>query len=325
MNAISLIISAKRPQMVALFALLSMLLVAYGPMATYSQAQSTSASNFQTLKTKVLGEIDRRIGNYEKTITALGVNLTSTDNKDDGSISGEGLNGNGDTFKFTVDETGIHGNIYVGTDLKEKVKGLMQKVVDGLKATQKKVQETKKSDQLGAIANNLDAQYIVNQLTQVQATVTQAADSMTDVISNLKQAYNNLQKRVTLLEQCSNKNTQSNSNCAGFKNLNQESIYSLNGQMKNLGSIIATMGSVVTSVVTLNLSLVSQFTTMTSGLGDLGKLGNVTDLSAKIGDTDALNSLTTSFSGILSQLNLVSSMATTAQAGIQSISEEINA
>lgn len=383
MNIVSFLASAKKPYMVAMFAMLSMLLVAYGPMTTYSQAQAVNAANLQALKDKVLTELNRRIANYKKTIQSLSVDVhvggdsatlkTSSDkgtssaqiNKDGASYEKKATNGSsssgsiskdeikssatgylGSGYNFTVDETGIHADVYVGAALKDKVKQFMQKVVEGLEAMAKKVKESPTMQKLKDLASNIDTQYIVNQLAQVQAAVTQVVDSVTGAVDNLKQGFNNLQTQLTQLKACvqglksgetsvdaSVSKSGSSITCGTFKVTSEEAFTSIQNQMQGVKSVMTTIVSVSASVVSLLVSLVSQFTTLISSLGSLGSLGNLANLgnlgnlSSQLGGGSggsAVSGLMSAFSGVFSQVNLLTSMAGGAQGSLSSISNLIN-
>lgn len=383
MNIVSFLASAKKPYMVAMFAMLSMLLVAYGPMATYSQAQAVNAANLQSLKDKVLTELNRRITNYKKTIQSLSVDVhvgggsatlkTSSDkgtssaevNKDGASYTKNAANGSsssgsiskdeiksaatgyiGSGYTFTVDETGIHADVYIGAALKDKVKQFMQKVVDGLEAMAKKVKESPTIQKLKDLASNIDTQYIVNQLTQVQAAVTQVVDSVTGAVDTLKQGFNNLQTQLTQIKACikglrsgetsvdaSVSGTGSSISCGAFKITSEEALTNVQNQMQGIKTVMTTLVSVSASVVSLLGSLVSQFTTLISGLGDLGSLGNLanlgnlSNLSGQLGGSagsGALSGLMSAFSSVFSQVGLLTSMAGGAQTSLSSISNLIN-
>ena len=383
MNIVPKIIAWKRTYVVVIFAMLSLLLAAYGPMTMYSQAQSVNDAKLQELKDKVLTELNRRIGNYKKTIQNLSVDVhtskesttleavlfkrtISAQSDKDGSSSTvtkssgttvtrtTGKDGrtktvtgpNGSRYGYTIDKTGIHGDIFISTAFKEKVKDYLQKIVDGLESMVEKVKNSTAISKLKELASNIDTQYIVDQVTQVQGAITQAVDSMNGALDNLRTGFNNMQTRMTQLKEClkglksgdtsadvSIAQSGSSVSCGDFKVTSEDVANRVQAQLDNLKSIVSTIGSVASSIVTLLISLVTQFASLVSSLGNLSNLGNISNLSGLLsggglsgltGGSSAASSLMSSFSGVLSQLNLVSGMASGAQSGLSSISSLVN-
>lgn len=358
MNIASFLGISKKTYTIVVFAMLSALLVAYGPMTTYAQAQEVQQTNLQKYKDKILNELNRRIKNYEKTLASLSVDV-HTDKANDGKKTRAARDNRGATGRetsiestlsdvsdgYTLDDQGIRGNIFITSSFKEKVKQYMQKLLDGLKAMVEKVENSKTVTKLKELASNIDTQYVVNKVTQVQGAITQAVDAMNGAVDDLKTGFNTMQERLTQLRECfrglrsgdsqldvSISSSGSNASCGDYKITSEEIVEGVQTQMNNLGSIISTIGSVLLSVVTLLLSLVGQFGNLLSSFGSLGSfgnlanLGNESNLSGKLSGSggSAVSSLTTSYEGVFSQLNLAKTMASGAKSSLSTISTSVN-
>ena len=341
--------------------LLCALLAAAGPMASISNAQSAiDTSQFNTLKQKVVDELTRRIEQYKKTVQSLNVDV---------SVDKDGAKANASSSdssaSVTANKDGLSANVELPTDMKDKVQAFMQKVLDSLTGMLEKVSSMTPNstvspspssspsgsgsalDQLKSLAGNLDSQFGLDQLTQVQAAVTQAIDSMKGVFDNLKSAANGLKGQLTGLKSCVNglkdgsttaEGTVSTSdgvkvNCGEFNTSSDDVASNAQSQLDNVTTVMTTISSMLLSSVTLLISLVSQFSSLTGGLGSLGSLGNLGNLSSMLsgGDisslTGSLGSVTgmmSSFSAITSQMDIANGMSGNAQNLLGSLTSLIN-
>jgi len=350
------------------FLFLSVLIAAYSPMATYTSAQSAVNSAMNSLKEKALDEIDRRLSNFQATMSSLNVNVhvskdSSTANVSsdkgtaDASANSNGANAsvngtNGSSASMSIAQDGLNTEVNFPTGLKDKVKQFMQKIIDELKQLKTKVQDATSLDSLKSLANNVDSQFDLNQLTQVQATVTQSIQSLSGVFDNLKTTATNLKTQIAQLRQCAKsvKNgsgsvdanasgsngatvTGSGEGCEGL-NVNSSDIAdSAESQLGGISSIMSTIGSILSSVIALVTSLISTFMGLAGGLGSLDSLGNLGnlsnllssgDLSSLAGSAGSIGGLLSSFGGIASQLDVANGMSTNVQGLLGNLTSLIN-
>ena len=313
---------ARKTYMIVLFAVLSLVLVAYGPMSSYSQAQEVEAEATQELKSKVLNELNRRIDNYQKTIQSLSVDV-HVDSADSGRSTSSADKKGSYTTGYTYDDDGFHGDISIRSELKSKVKQYVQKVVKGLRALAEKVKNSTSMTELQKLADNVDTQYAMDQTTQVQGAVTQAVDSVNGVMDSLKTGFNAMQERIAQMKACAKglkPSPETTINCDDFDLSRQNAADNAQLQLDNLKSIVSTISSMVASVVSLLSALVAQFGSLVSTLS-----GNLADMAGSSGlKGGGASSLRTSYAGVLSQLNLVSSMSAGANGSLSDLSEGIS-
>lgn len=192
----------------AVIMIISAIMVAYAPMASVSTAQAVNDNALSSMKDKALEELQRRIDSYTKTLKSMDVNVqiskdgtsttvssdrgttSTTANKDGVSSSSESANGSSSSFR--MGKNGLEGDIKLPADLKDKVKQFMEKIIEGLTGMVDKVKEAASLEDMQKLAENIDTQFELNQLTQVASAVTQAVSSITGVLENLKTTFNNL-------------------------------------------------------------------------------------------------------------------------------------
>ncbi len=341
---------------------LSVVLAAYGPLVSVSRAQAVTDDALQTLKQKAIDELNRRITNYEKTLKTLNVDFeiskdgSSLNVSSEKSATSDSVDNNS---AFTMDENGLKGHIELAPKLKEKVVQFMKKIVEELKTLQTKVKDTTSLSEMKSLASNIEAQFKLDQLTQVQSSVTQAVESMTGVLDNLKTTFNGLKSQVTKLKDCAKNvfngdgSVKANASASGADvscgefNLSSSDVANqAQSQMASVQTIIQTISSVLLSCVTLLTTLVGSFTSLTGGLGSLGSLGNLGnlssltglisglggngsasslgDLSSLTGSLGSISGIMSSFTAILSQLDLSSLMSNNALGSLTSLTSLIN-
>jgi hypothetical protein len=333
-------ISPKR-LIVSFLLLLSILLVAYGPMSSYSYAQSASDGKMQELKQKALTEIDRRIASYKKSLESIKADVSIS--KDDAKPNGQPINGN--VITFTYDETGIKGTVALPTTLQNKVKQYMETMIKQLESLKEKVNDATTLKKVQGLAQNVDAQFDLDQVTQVQTTVTQSIESMTGVLDNLKSAYNKLQGQVDQIKDCirgaevsaSASSDGSSVSCDDFNTGNPDVVNKAQSDLDRLSMTITTISTIVGSSVTLLSSLVSQYGGTLGELGNLSDVGNLSNISNLLGSangTDGLKNLTESagsmtgllgsFTAITSQLDIAGFMSSDTLGRLSGLSDLIN-
>lgn len=309
--------------------LLCAVMVAYAPMASVSTAQSVNNAQLQTLKDKAVSELQRRIDSYKKTMKSMDVNVQLiNDNTSTNANSGNTL--------LTQGANGLTGGVALPGGLKDKVKQFMEKVLGGLTALIEKVKSTTSLTDMQSLAKNVDAQYGLDQLTQVTSSVTQATSSTTGVLGNLKSTFNDLQGQVSAMKECETNATSSTGasvNCSNFNLSSNGTATEAQSQLDNLSSVTTTISSVLLSVVGLLTTLISSFTSLLGGLGSGGSLGNLgnlsnmlsgSQLSSLTGSSGGVAGLMSSFTAITSQLDLANGMSGNALNGLSSLSGLIN-
>lgn len=326
----------------AMLVALSLVLSVYGPMVTYTQAQAVEAGKVQELKDKALGELNRRISNYKKTLESLEVDAKVDKSGAKTSGSGEDLG----KFDFKLGKNGFEGSVALADGIKDKTKQFLQKIIESLTAMVSKVKEASSLADVQSLTKNIDAQFNLDQLTQVQAAVTQAVDSMTGVLDSLKNSFNGVQSRVTQMKDCVSglKSGDTSANVSASKNGvkadcgsltldSAETAKNAQGQLDSLSSITTTIASILASAVTLIMSLMTSFTGLAGGLGGLGSLGNLGNLSSMLsggglsnltGSLGSITGLLGSFSAISSQLDLANGMSGNAFNSLSSLTGLLN-
>lgn len=298
--------------------LLSMLLVAYGPMTSITNAQAAMDSQkLQQLKTKASNEIDRRLKNLQETLKSLNVDV----HLDKESLSSE-ITGNAGTGSASVNKDGANANLEVSSELKDKAKAMIQKIIDKLKSMKEKVTESTQLTDMQSLGKSLDSQFGLDQLSNVQGAVTKSIESLTSVFDKLKSTANDLQSQVSKLKECAtglksgessvnaNANNESaNISCGDLNVDSAEVANSAQSQLDNVGTMMTTISSVLASSIALVMTLVSSLTGILGGLGNLSSLGDVSNLSS-LGN---LGGLLSSFTAITSQLDIASGMSGNAQ------------
>lgn len=298
--------------------MLSMLLAAYGPMASISGAQSAiDASKLQDLKQRAISELDRRINNFQKTLDSMKIDVTASISKDGASAKVETNRGsaeasmdkngakvstenqNGGSSSFSIGKDGLNATVSFPGTIKEKAKQFLQKIIEELKQLKEKVKSATSLDKMKSLAQNIDSQLGLNQLGQVQSAVTQAIQSLTGVFGKIKETAKNLQGQITKMKDCLksgnakvdvNGSASSAGGASGSASLNGEGCEGLNldsddiakqaqSQLDNISTIMATIASVLSSAVALLTTLVASFSSVVGSLGSLGSLGNIGNLS----------------------------------------------
>ena len=314
-----------RKKMLLSVFLLSITLAVYGPMVTYSHAQSVSAAELQALKQKVSTEIDRRIMTYQKSLDTLGV---------DAGVSK-------DTSEASVDP--MKNVVKLPSGLEDKVEQSLERMINQLKALKTKANEASTLSSVQSIAKNLDPQYALGKLTQVQAAVTQSVETMTDTLASLKSATTKLESQIVLIKKCQDAQQKGQSlsdvpgvgsgvSCNDFK-LDSDELYE-QAQLKldGIETTVATNGSLVAASVSVLNGLVLQFDALTKSLGGPGGLKNIdnvgnllssTQLNKLTNDLAVVDNLLSAFSAVTSQLDISSVMAVNGSSELTLLSEAI--
>jgi hypothetical protein len=298
------------------FLFLSVLLAAYAPMSISNALSAADTTKLQELKKKATDELDRRIAKYEKTMKSLKVDIQiENDTTSTGASGSKGLE-----------------SITLPSKLQDQSKQFMQSIIDELKVLKGKVKETTSLEAMKGLGANIDTQFAVGQLTDVQATATQAIESMTGVFDSLTSAFNGLQGQVTKVNECAK--TNSNGSCGDVTEDKAAVAASAQSQLDSISTIMTTIMSVLMSAISLLTTLLTSFSGMAGGLGGLSSLSSLTGLlgggAGGLGDlgslTSSLGSMTglmSSFSAITSQLDITSLMSGGAMGSLGSITSLI--
>lgn len=351
----------------------SMVLVAYSPMAAYTNAQAANTNKLKEMKEQAVKELERRIDGYKKTLESMdtdvklsketssvkvssdqgksGVTLTklcAEDKPSSASPSPSPI----PSSSFSLDKEGLTGTIALPCSLKDSTKGFLQKIIENLTNLLGEVKGTSSLKEMTALGENINAQFGVNQLTDVQALATKSVESMTGVLENLKSSHNKLKGQVDGLKECTkglkNGETELKSsvtvngaqvNCGEFDLSSSDIADQAQGQLSNLTTVIKTISSVVASAVALLMSLVASFSGMAGGFGGLGSLGNLAnlgsmlggggsggmgDLSSLLGSAGSVSGIMSSFTAIISQLDIANFMSGSAAGGLGSLGNLVN-
>ncbi|MFZ2544573.1 MAG: hypothetical protein WAW80_01215 [Candidatus Saccharimonadales bacterium] len=334
---------SKKIVTIVAFLMLSLLIAAYTPMAAISSAQSAiDTSKIKELKTKALAAITERIKHFETTLGNLDAEAsTSPSPSSAASVTPS------PSPSIAVGASGFDMALNFPDEIKTKAKEFLQKIVEQLKGMKEKVSSASSLESMQSLTSNLDAQSGLSQLTNIQAAVTQSIQSLTGVFDNLKTVGKDLKSQLAQMKSCI-KGTEagaggdagaidnSGADTEDCKGLNTSSTQVADDAESKLGSIdtiLKTIGSVLTSCITLLMSLVSTFTGMIGGIGGSGGLGNLSNLSSLTSSADissltsslgGVGSLLTSFTGLSSQLDLTSGLAGSAQGLMGNLTGLIN-
>lgn len=337
MKHVSLLPLPGRNLLVAVAA--SLLLAAYAPMASIAGAQAAGDSlKLQQLKQKAGQELDRRIANLEQTLKQLEVDVhldneglqasasgkngsaSATVNKDGVNATAEGKNG---SASLSAGQDGLNVAIEVTPQIKDKVKQLIQKFIEKLKSMKDRVENSSQLSDMQSLGKSIDSQFGLDQLTNVQGTVTKAIESLTSVFDKLKSTKDDLQSQITKLKDCaagiksgegsidinaSDGNVNVKASAPGCDDLDinsSEIVDSAQSQLDNISTIMSTISSILASSIALVTSLISSVTGLMGGLGNLNSLGDVSNLSS-LGN---ISGLLSSFTALTSQLGIAGDMA----------------
>lgn len=372
MSKLASLLFSSKGIVLPLIVMFSMVLVAYSPMAAYSSAQTANANKLAEMKEQATKELERRIAGYKKTIESMdtdvrvsketsSVKVTSDKGEVSGTLERLCMDDKSTaspsasptpTGSFKLDKDGLTGTIALPCTLKQKTKEFLQKVVEGLTGMVDKVKGASSIKEMTALGDNINAQFGINQLTEVQAVVTQAVESMTGVLENLKSSYNKLKGQVSGLNECTKGLKDGETelkgsvtlegaqvNCSEFDLSSSDIAVQAQSQLSSLSTVITTISSVIASSVGLIMSLVTSFTGMAGGLGGLGSLANLGNLGSMLGGggsggmeglTSLLGSggnitgLMSSFTAITSQLDIANFMSGNAAGGLGSLGNLVN-
>lgn len=366
----------------AMLVLLSVVTVAYAPLSAVSMADSTNQANAQALKQKAQTTLKDRIDSYVATLESMNIKTNITANSssvtfssDRGSITGsftkkcndEKINWTNPaaspsplpspaSYSLNVSDGNLVANVTVYCRLQAQAVQFLEQVISELQQTYTSVVNSA-TDEVNQLVQNINTQLNLDQLTQLQASVTQAVSSMTDVLSDLQASYSAMQSQVNNLVGCakgvvsgtgtvnvsgsagSSPTVSGTGDCSDIQKDSTQLASEAQQQLNAYSTIIQTIISIVSSAGAALSAVVSGFTNMLSGsggLGDLSSLGGgalssnqlsgLTSLGSMFGgssDTSGLGSLTglvTSLTSVLSELNLSSGMSSDALSGLTSLS-----
>lgn len=268
----------------------SLVLVAYAPMSSIASAQTAAeAQKLQQLKQKANKEIDRRINELQSSLAKLNTGV---------QLDNIGLSA---SLNAT---SGQNASVVVAPETKQKAKELVTKYIGELKEIKQKITDTDNVTDMQTLAKTIDSQSKLNQSVSVQARVTKAVESMTSVFDKLKSTTKKLQGQVTDLQNCTKDDTEKYCSAMEQQN-NKAAVTSAQSSLDNVKTILSTVGSMLSSVVAILLSLVSMIVGMTSSLGSMSSMGDVSGNSSLGG----LSSILSSFTALASQLDLTGGLS----------------
>jgi trimeric autotransporter adhesin len=296
---------------------ITVLMVAFMPMTSVVHAQSAAdTAGLTTLKQKAVDEINRRIANLQTSIQGLSYNVLS------------GTSSPTATPAITTTTTTIPDGVG------DQIKTYAQKTIDELRALLTKVSSASSLTDMQKLADNVNSQFSLNQVTDVQASATQSIDSMSSVYSQLTSVLSSIKGQVAQLQACTSSDgasSSSSSDCSGLNTSNASSVLSTSdSQLSSISTITSTIGSMLTSAITLLITLLPTFTSMLSGLGGLGSIGNIgdlsniTDLSKLTSTAGSMTGILSSFTAIISQLDIGNGMSGGAFSSLTNLSSLIN-
>jgi len=235
-----------------------------------------------------------------------------------GSVSSSGASGNasgpnGGSAKISANGDGLDLSLSVPKDLKAKLQAANQKAIDKLNNLKTQVDATTNLSDLQAKAKEFDQEFKDIAIANVQASVTKAIDSMTQVLDRLQVAADNLKTQVVQLKECLKNGTfDANAskdgvnvsvssfadNCASYNvsvNVGDAGVY-LDDALAEINSSMQTIKSMLSSAI----GLVTQ-------LKD-GNYGGTMD----------------SFNGISLQMDIVANLSTNVQNDLANLSLSVN-
>ena len=324
MNFVIPVISSKK-LVIIVSVLLSMLLIAYSPMAAVGHAET--AANLQKLKElkqKEIDELTRRITDLENTQKSLADTVQiDKDGKTAAALSTTGV---------------TNGFVEVPSTLKNQVKDYNQKIIDELKELRTKAQSTTTLEDAQAIAKNVDTQAPLSFISNIQAAVTNSIESLTGVLDNVKTTAGDLQGQVTKIKDCtSSTGSSTDTGCDALSAKNADTATAAQGQIDGINTIISTITSILMSAIPLLLTLLTTFAGMASslgggagGLGSISNLGSLSSLSdlgsitSLAGSLGSFSSLLGPLTSIASQLDIGNLMSGNALGSLSSLTSLIN-
>lgn len=373
MSKLSSILFTSKGLILPLVLMFSMVLVAYSPMAAYTSAQAANSNKLKEMKEQATKELERRIEGYKKTLESMDTDIQVSKETSSAKITSDKGEVSGTltrlcikdtstsaspspspipTASFKLDKEGLVGTIALPCTLKEKTKEFLQQIIKGLTGMVDKVKDAASLKEMTALAENINAQFDLNQLTEVQALVTQSIESMTGVLENLKSSHNKLKGQVSALKECTKGLKDGETeltgsvtldgaqvNCGEFDLSSSDIGEQAQSQLSSLSTVITTISSVIASSIGLMMSLVSTFTGMAGGLGSLGSLGNLGslgsmlggggsggmgNLTSLLGSAGSITGIMSSFTAITSQLDIANFMSGNAAGGLGGLGNLVN-
>lgn len=300
-------------------ALLSLLVASYSPMTSFVSAQA--AADAEKVKQRVIKELDRRISVHQKALDATKKGYELIDKHYERS---------NEVRDRMNQRLGIKNDpmIKIREDskkLRESITQSMQKTIDGLKNIRDQVNSTTSFGGLQTLAKNVDAQYGLNRLVQIQSAVAVAIDNAKAASETLKTAISN--QRAALKKQlaCYQPSTsQDSANCSDYTastTTSEEINQRLNKSLDQADAQAKTFAQVIDSMLVLFKSVTDGFANiLTAKLGiqsgSLDQLGR-TDLVKLKSATESVDGLFSSLRAIVNQLNVANTFLKNASANLK--------
>lgn len=315
--------------------MLSVIVAASGPGSVVNAQAAADTQRFTQLKSETLREIERRLDNYRQTRESL---------RDEVQIS-DAAPSIGTTSGTVDDET--NKKLKLASDLKQKVNAFTNNIIEQLQSLQQKTNDVATADELQDVVNKVNEQYALAQLIDVQATVTNAVESLTAVVDTTELTYDNLNSQINKIRDCLSDSgdsavgiirsddavslNASAPRCNEFNLSSNDVIVSAESQMSNIATMTLTIKSVLASSLVLLDDLVERLDGLLADLDDeagsleiVEKLSSIENVSDRIGENN-LTGLMSSFEAITSQLGVVNGMSANVQSFMARLSEYITA
>lgn len=207
------------------FCILSLLVAAYGPMASYSEAQAVKNTAMENLRQQATSEIKRMTKSLTDTLRRLKVDAHVGSDGLSASIT-SGISGAGGSIacapstssspspspsaspdiiagaSLTFSEGYLKGSILLPCEVINKVKQYIQDGVTGLQTLYEKVQSALTLENLQKVVQKVVDWFQKNVVIAVQGAIAKAVAGATDVLSKIQTAYNDIITRITQVGQC---------------------------------------------------------------------------------------------------------------------------
>jgi hypothetical protein len=295
---------------------LSLLMVAYGPIVTMTSAQAATDSKVSAIKQKAQKEIDRRLDELKETLKNLEQDVQLQNQSLDSSLSVGG--GSTDLSSLKTVQLQDKAKAQVVRTVKDIIKKL-----EALKASTTNIQTVADAQQL---AKSIDSQQKLDQVANAQAAVTKSLESFTVVFDRLKTSANDIQSQVTKLRSCTQNSSDNREGCDSIPADSEELAKSAQAQMDSVATMLSTIGSLLLSAIALLETVATNFNDILDELGDEGDLTELGDISNATG-IGSLSGHMSSLTAIAAQLDIASGMNGNAQAllgGVTAITASAN-
>ena len=299
--------------------LLSFIIATYSPMTSFVHAQT--AADSERVKQRVIKELDRRIAVQQKALDATKKGYDLIDKNYE--RSNEARQRMNERFGITTDPM-----IKIREDnkkMQESITTSMQKTIDGLRNVRNQVSATTSYASLQALAKNVDAQYGLNRLVQVQGAVVLAIDNAKAAVETLQLSIKNqrtaLEKQLACYKPAGGQDSASCGDYVSDVPTSEEINQRLNKSLDQAESQAKSFAQVIDSSLALFKALTDGFANIVQAKlgvqsGNLDQLGR-TDLTKLKSASESVDGLFSSLRGIVTQLNVANTFLKNASANLK--------